>query len=202
MLDAMSLADRLFDAFMYPLEVGALRSRRRRRIPQARGRVLEIGAGTGANLPYYRWERLSELHLLDVELTEAARRAGSRGGVVLHEADVQDLPFADASFDTVVFTLVFCSVADPVRGLAEARRVLKPRGRLIFIEHVRPPGRRLARAADAANPVWHTLLGPCNINRDTVSVIAAAGFSLADVHRQGAGFLVDGVAARAATYPI
>ena len=196
--------DLVFDALMYPLEVVALRRKRRELIPAARGRVLEIGAGTGANLPFYRWDRVDELHLLDASLTNALRAAAVRAAapVVLHEADAQSLPFADAHFDTVVFTLVFCSVADPAKGLSEARRVLRADGSLIFIEHVRPRSRGLARAVDAANPAWRAINGQCNLNRETLAAIGEAGFASRGVSRWGGGFLVGGVAAPAGPGPM
>ncbi len=192
----MSFGDRVFDAAMYTLEIAALRKRRRALIPRARGRVLEIGAGTGANLPFYRWDGLQELHLLDLELPDLPRRLKGRAGapLVLHRADAQQLPFGDGAFDTVVFTLVFCSVADPHRGLAEARRVLKPGGLLLFVEHVRPLPGGLARVVDAANPLWRAINGQCNLNRDTLAAIDAAGFDLLEVRRRWWGLLVDGVA--------
>ncbi len=192
----MSAGEMLFDALMYPLEVLSLRRKRRELIPAARGRVLEIGAGTGANLPFYRWDRVYDLHLLDIGLTNALRSAAARAPVpvFLHEADALALPFPDGLFDTVVFTLVFCSVADPARGLAEARRVLKSDGALIFIEHVRPRSRGLARAVDAADPAWVAFNGQCHLNRETLAAIRGAGFAPRIVSTWGGGFLVGGVA--------
>ena len=108
--------------------------------------------------------------------------------------DVERLPFADEAFDTVVFTLVFCSVRNPVRGLAEVRRVLEPTGELVFVEHVRPDGLRLGKVVDTANPFWHGLTGDCNINRDTLGAIREAGFSVGRLRRGSHGLLIDGVA--------
>ncbi len=195
----MKYADRLFDAFMYPLEAVALNRRRRGLMRRARGTVLEIGAGTGANLPFYRWDQIERLHITDLELTESVRTFSGRGRtqVFHHEVDVQSLPFADQFFDTVVFSLVFCSVPDPVRGLAEVWRVLKPDGLLIFIEHVRPSGGTLRRIVDIANPAWNAFTRECNINRDTLPAIKSAGFAIESVRHGGRGLLVDGVARRA-----
>lgn len=192
----MRWAERLFDAFMYPLEAVSLARRRRLRIPEVSGIVLEIGAGTGANLPHYDLSKVEELHLSDLSLTrsvqDSPRTTGAR--VFYHETDVQRLPFPDDTFDTVVFTLVFCSVPDPMKGLAEVRRVLKPEGRLVFMEHVKPHTGMLRHAVDVLNPAWRSLNGECNINRDTLSAIRAAGFQLDDVHEAGRGLIVDGVA--------
>ncbi len=176
----MDWGDRIYDLLMHPLEALIFRRLRRALIPRARGRVLEIGAGTGANLPHYRWERIDEMHLLDLALSAQSLAARSRAPVRLHEADAQSLPFADGTFDTVVCTLVFCSVADQARALSEVRRVLKSDGMLIFIEHVRPGRGGLARIADAANPLWHRMIGTCNLNRDTVAAVREAGFAVRD----------------------
>ena len=194
----MKYADRLFDAFMYPLEAVALNRRRRERMRAVHGTVLEIGAGTGANLPFYPWDRVKALHLSDLSITQSIRSFHAVNGTSLHhhEADVQCLPFQDGTFDSVVFTLVFCSVPDPSRGLAEIWRVTKPGGLLVFIEHVRPAGGALRHAVEALNPAWHAFTGECNINRDTLAAIAGAGFAIESVRRGGRGLLVDGVARR------
>ncbi|MFW5683979.1 MAG: class I SAM-dependent methyltransferase [Spirochaetota bacterium] len=202
----MNYPDRLFDAFMYPLEAVSLTSRRRERIAAARGDVLELGAGTGANLEHYDPRSVRSLTLTDLDPNESlreraegfrarAREAGdpaSESVFVVH-ADASSLPFAGASFDTVVFTLVFCSVPDQPRALSEVRRVLRPDGRLIFIEHVRPPG-PVRHLVDSLNPLWHAITRECNINRETVAAIESAGFDLSEVRVSGGGFLADGIA--------
>lgn len=195
----MSIGDFLFDAFMYPLEALALRRRRRAIIPRARGAVLEVGAGTGANLPYYRWECLSGLDLVDIAPGSALRRIHAISGVPVRtrEADAQSLPFADRSFDTVVSTLVFCSVPDQARGLSEVRRVLRDGGEYVFMEHVRPDRRRPGRLMDVLNPFWLSLNGKCNLNRDTLASIRNAGFLVRHVRRSAGGILIDGTARRA-----
>lgn len=192
----MKYADRLFNAFMYPLEAVALNRRRRELMRTVRGTVLEIGAGTGANFRFYPWSRMDQLHISDLTLTESVRSLRGVNGTSVHhhEADVQHLPFDDGTFDTVVFTLVFCSVPDPELGLAEVRRVLKPDGTLVFIEHVRPERGLLRRAVEVLNPAWHAFTGECNINRDTLAAIRAAGFTVETVRYGGRGLLVDGVA--------
>ena len=187
---------------MYPLEAVTLRAKRRDRIRQAAGDVLELGAGTGSNLPYYDSHRVDSLTLTDLglserihERTDAYRRLSSshNGNLRLEVADALNLPFAASSFDAVVFTLVFCSVADQATALAEVRRVLRPAGRLLFIEHVRPVG-GAGRLVDTLNPVWHAATRECNINRDTVAAIRGAGFRVDDLCVSGSGFLVDGAA--------
>ena len=142
-------------------------------LADVRGRVLEIGAGTGLNAPHYPGGA-------EVTFTEPDPRMARRLEVV--RAAAEELPFADASFDVVVSTLVLCTVADLGRSLQEVRRVLAPGGTLRFIEHVRgPDGSRLARWQDRANPLWRRLAGGCNCNRTTLAALAAEGFEV-DAH--------------------
>ncbi len=147
---------------------------------EAVGRVLEVGVGTGANFPYYP-EGLSVV-AVDPDpfmLARARKRAGRLGrDPDLIRAAAEALPFADGSFDTVVATLVFCSVLDPDRALAEVRRVLRPGGTFRFIEHVRAGGGLLGRLQDTATPVWRRVAGGCHLNRQTVEAIKGAGFEL------------------------
>jgi len=183
---------------MYPLEAVSLNRRRRERMRSVSGVVLEIGAGTGANLQHYNFSKIEQLHLSDLTLTNSVQMPVPANGteIFYHEVDVQELPFGDATFDHVVFTLVFCSVPDPARGLAEVRRVLKPGGSLVFIEHVRPDTGLLRQAVDAVNPAWCSFNGACNLNRDTLESIRRAGFAIEDVRHGGRGLLVDGIARR------
>jgi ubiquinone/menaquinone biosynthesis C-methylase UbiE len=153
--------------------------RRRRLLAGARGAVLEIGGGTGANLTHYR----------DVDRVTIAEpdpfmrnRIGpkledTRVPVEVSAAGAEELPFPDGSFDTVVSTLVLCTVPDQESALDEVRRVLRPGGRLLFIEHVRAAG-STARWQDRLEPLWRRLLGGCHPNRDTVAAIEEAGFEI------------------------
>lgn len=145
-------------------------------------RVLELGVGTGKNFTYYPPNlSITGIDLSPRMLERAMRRAKHDNiGVHLHIADAQALPFADASFDTVVATFVFCSVPDPVRGMQEARRVLVPGGQLLLLEHVlsrRPTLRLLMRLL---NPFAVRLMG-AHINRDTVANLDRAGFTIHQV---------------------
>ncbi len=165
---------------------------------EATGMVLEIGAGTGANFPYYR--RAEKIVVIEPDpfmLRRAVKRARRLGlEIEFHQAVAEALPFPDASFDTVVATLVFCTVADPARALAEVRRVLKPGGAFRFIEHVRAEG-AAAGAQDVLTPVWEEFGAGCHLNRRTVDAIKAAGFEV-EVMREERPFpllpLVAGVA--------
>ena len=139
--------------------------------------ILEIGVGTGRNLEYYpNGARVTAIDLSPRMLERARGRVGSRR-VTLLEMDAQALEFPDDSFDVVLATFVFCSVPNPVLGLAEARRVLKPDGKLLLLEHMRPEGQLIGSLFDALNPVVRRLLGP-EINRRTILNLQAAGWKL------------------------
>ena len=136
-------------------------------LADAHGVVLEIGGGTGANLPYYR--DVERLVIAEPEpfMREKLRPklAQARVPVEISDADAQRLPFADESFDTVVSTLVFCTIPDPQAALMEIRRVLRSaEGRLLFLEHVRGEG-KVARWQDRVQPLWSWLLAGCHPNR-------------------------------------
>lgn len=164
----------------------------------AGGRVLEVGVGTGANFGHY--PEGASVVAVDPDifmLRRARRRARSLGrDAALILAAAEALPFPDQTFDTVVATLVFCSVADVSRSLAEVRRVLRPDGTFRFIEHVRAADGLLGKLQDAATPVWRRVAGNCHLNRRTVEAIEAAGFELVwlEEHRLAVMPLVAGLA--------
>jgi ubiquinone/menaquinone biosynthesis C-methylase UbiE len=140
------------------------------------GRVLDLGCGTGRNLPLFaRGVRAVGLDPCHASLLEARRRAP---GALLVRARAESLPFRDGVFDTVVSGLVFCSVADVPRGLAEVGRVLRAGGVLRMLEHVRATGRLAARLQDLTQPAWTWFTGGCHPNRDTEAAVLAAGFAI------------------------
>jgi ubiquinone/menaquinone biosynthesis C-methylase UbiE len=191
----MDIPSAFFDAFMYPLETGSLGSRRARLLPGASGTVLEVGAGTGVNLAYYPCDGLTDLYVMDLSVSTRVYRRSEDGCLnpTILEGDVQHLPFEDEFFDTVVFTLVFCSVEDPERGLAEVHRVLKSDGRIIFIEHVLPEGKPvLAGSLKAITPVWKHVSGNCHLDRDTLAAIRRAGFEVESLERFANGVMIAG----------
>jgi ubiquinone/menaquinone biosynthesis C-methylase UbiE len=167
-------------------EDAGLREMRHELLAQARGRVLELGAGTGLNLEHYP-ERIEGLTLVEPDphmtkqLREKLARSGRTAEISVIEAPGEDLPFAEASFDTVAVTLVLCTVPDPETTLAEIKRVLKPDGQLLFLEHVRSNHPGLAKWQDRLESPWRFLADGCHCNRDTVSAIDAAGFDLGEV---------------------
>jgi SAM-dependent methyltransferase len=152
-------------------------------LAEATGAVLEIGGGTGVNLPHY--DEVDSLVVTEPEpamLRRLRRKAGEQGSPAeVVRAPAEDLPFADGSFDTVTVTLVLCTVPDPEATLAEIKRVLAPDGQLLFLEHVRSRQSGLAKWQDRLEGPWKFLADGCRCNRDTVSAIGAAGFELGDV---------------------
>lgn len=165
----------IYDQGMRPLEWLVFRRLRRRMFPLVQGSVLELGVGTGVNLPLYGPEaRVIGCDASREMLTWATQRCMGGCKALIH-ADVQRLPFADGSFDVVAGSLLFCIVADPARGLAEARRVLKTDGRLVLLEHVRGCGVG-AWLTDLIHPLWHAWSRDCHLNRETVRAVVAAGF--------------------------
>lgn len=173
----------LYDRLLAGTERAGLEETRARRLAAARGRTLELGAGTGLNLAHYPPE-VTELVLTEPDphmarrLREKAATEGHGRRVEVIEAPAEELPFDDASFDTVVSTLVLCSVEQPGQALSEARRVLQPGGSLLFIEHVRSERPRLARWQDRLERPWGWFGAGCHPNRPTAQTIADAGFRI------------------------
>ena len=166
-----------YDRFLSASEEAGLADRRRELLAEATGQTLELGAGTGLNLEYYP-AAVGELVLTEPS-EHMAKRLSRRGAnsdraVEIVQAPAERLPFADASFDTVVLTLVLCTVPDPQAALAEASRVLKPGGRLLFMEHVRSEDPRIARWQDRLHRPWRFMGDGCNCNRDTLATLSAS----------------------------
>lgn len=157
-------------------------------IGQAKGLVLEVGAGNGLNFAFYDPKLIEKVEATepDSAMLDYARSRVSNAPVpvTLTQAPVEQLPFADESFDCVVCTLVFCSVSDPLRGLQEIRRVLKPGGQLLMIEHVRAEGRVTAFAQDIVTPFTRLFLGNCHWNRNTEQTVHEAGFHVIEHERR------------------
>lgn len=146
-----------------------------------RGRVLEVGCGTGLNFRHYSAEStvtaidpVPEFRALAVE-----RAAAAAAPIEVRHGDAQSLEFADGSFDAALVTLVFCSVPDAARALVELRRVVRPGGSVRFFEHVRSTRRGRAFVQNVLNPIWCRVMDGCNLNRNTVQLIERAGFHVA-----------------------
>lgn len=152
---------------------------RKKAIEQASGKVLEIGVGTGSNLPLYQEGcQVTGIDFSPAMLARANNKLHlAKVPVVLKEMDAENLRFPDDTFDTVVSTCVFCSVPDPVQGLREAQRVCKPGGKIVLLEHVRSDNPLLGWLMDILNPVFLFIIGS-NINRRTVENVKKSGISI------------------------
>jgi ubiquinone/menaquinone biosynthesis C-methylase UbiE len=165
-----------------PTEISFMDPLRRETAGQARGVVLEVGPGNGLNFSFYDPAQVEHVEAAepDTAMLRYARQRleTARVPINLVQAAAENLPFADATFDTVVATLVFCSVTDPARGLQEIRRVLKPGGTLYMVEHVRSPKPWAARIQDIITPLARRVSGNCHWNRDTARKVAEAGLHI------------------------
>lgn len=175
-----------YDCFMSPLERLGLEAWRRHLLRHVEPPVLEVGVGTGASLRWYNGgvrpvavDREAGMARRALERAQALGRPASIG-----QMDAQYLAFPDAIFSSVVTSLVFCSVSDPIHGLRQIRRVLRPGGRLYMLEHVRPDHPLLGRLVDLLNLPWHAFSQECNLNRRTAENVKAAGFTLISVEKR------------------
>ena len=174
----------IYDLLASRAERGGIGERRTRLLGELEGDIVEIGSGTGASLPHYSRAR----RVVAVEPDESmAKRLPARieeatVPVEVVSARAQELPFPDESFDAAVAAFVLCSVEDPQAVLAEARRVLRPGGKLVLLEHVRGEG-RVARWQDRLTPLHKRMAGNCHLNRDTRATVGAAGFDVGRVER-------------------
>lgn len=154
---------------------------RRKVVPRATGRVLEIGIGTGLNLAFYDQGRVEQLVGIDPapEMHALARKRSRRLGlpVELLQLSAEELPVPSGSFDTVVCTYTLCSVQAPDQALREMRRVLRPGGRLLFAEHGLAPDAPVARWQARLEPYWSRIAGGCHLTRDVPRLLEQAGFS-------------------------
>lgn len=184
-----SLFFKTWDRYVLPVVTDAFTKLADRFRPEilsaASGRVLEIGIGSGPSLPFYPQDRITEVVGLEphAELRERLNRrlktdsrlSSMRFPVVAVDGAAENIPFPDASFNAVSAQLVFCTVPDLARTLAEIRRVLKPGGKLMYIEHVRHSAPSVANFQSRLNPMWRKFSGGCHLDRDTPREIEAAG---------------------------
>jgi ubiquinone/menaquinone biosynthesis C-methylase UbiE len=181
-----------YDRGMAPLEKIWLHRLRQKLGPHASGDVLEVGVGTGANMPYYPPSIcLTAVDESPEMLGYAARRTVAQEHCArLGQVDIEHLAFASNSFDTVVASLVLCSVINQRRALAELHRVLRePNGQLLLLEHMRPLVRPLGWLADVANVPWCTIQDRCHLNRRTQGNLTESGFTIESVETKVGGFL-------------
>ena len=176
----------LYDVMEYPMEFMFFAKWRKELLASVSGKVLEVGIGTGKNLRYYP----PGIQLTGIDISSRMmRKAQMKAAEIGHSLDlmvmnVEDMSFSDFSFDFVVSTFVFCSVSRPLQGLREIKRVLKPNGFALFLEHVRSEKKFLGRVMDFFNPMVRSLIGP-NINRRTVENIEKSGLKIISMHNKG-----------------
>ena len=165
--------------------VRPIRAQRRELVPRARGRVLEVGIGTGLNLEHYDPAHVERIVGLDpgVEMHRLARRRIERSGlpVEMVALTAETIPFETCSFDTVVMTYSLCTIPDPLAALREMRRVLRPDGRLIFCEHGLAPDASVQRWQRRLTPLWSRIAGGCQLDRNVPALLAAGGFHATDL---------------------
>jgi ubiquinone/menaquinone biosynthesis C-methylase UbiE len=165
-----------YDIMETPMEFGFSKWRQSM-LDQARGQTLEVGIGTGKNIPYYPDHvKLTGIDFSEKMISVARKRYGDRGNVGLRVMDAQQMDFPDDSFDTIVTSCVFCSVPDPVQGLKEIRRVSRPGGQILMLEHVRSHKPVIGPMMDLLNPLPLNIYG-ANINRETEDNLLRAGFT-------------------------
>jgi len=183
------LSAKFYDSFMARSEEACLTSWRRELLEQLSGEVLEIGAGTGANLAFYT-DRVSRLQLSEPDKHMRRQLQDKMRGIDLPNVSVTDgnaehIEADDEAFDYVVTSLVCCSVTDLDRALHEITRVLKPGGGLVFLEHVAAAeGTSRRRWQNLVNPLWKLMMGNCHLNRETESAIIAAGLDIQQIQKE------------------
>ena len=175
-----------YDFLESPREKMFFSKLRKEMLVGVRGKVLDVGIGTGKNLSYYP----ADVELIGIDISpkmleKARRRANTLGSEVdLRVMDVENLEFADSTFDFIVVTFVFCSATDPVKGLRELARVVKDDGTILLLEHVRSENKVIGKLMDWLNPIARWLFGP-NINRQTLANVEAAGLEVVSVESKG-----------------
>ncbi|WP_280769178.1 class I SAM-dependent methyltransferase [Salipaludibacillus daqingensis] len=182
----------MYDTLMKPLERLKFRALRKGIIQKATGEVLEIGSGTGFNFPLYKnADKVIAIEPKAVMRDQSISRAKeSHVSIEVKDADAQELPFADNSFDTVVGTLVLCTIPDPDKALYEIKRVCKPNGNILFLEHVQMPHSIFAKLQNWITPLWKRMCDGCHLNRDSLSTIKKAGFTIVQVKEYNSGFII------------
>lgn len=156
-------------------------------VPRASGTVLEVGIGTGLNLPYYDPERVGRLIGLDPS-EESWVLAGERAAHLDFPVEFiglpgEEIPLEDASVDTVLITFALCTIPDPVAALRGMSRVLRPGGSLIFCEHGKAPDVSVSKWQDRVNPLWRVVFGGCNLNRDIPAILGEGGFRITELEQ-------------------
>jgi ubiquinone/menaquinone biosynthesis C-methylase UbiE len=170
-----------YDFFMNPLERGRFHQIRRHLLEKATGDVLEIGSGTGVNFPLYQVGKITAIEPSEYMITRSQRRKEEAiVPIEVIQASAEQLPFADNTFDTVVATLVYCTIPNVDRAVEEMKRVCKPEGRILMFEHVKMKQPYLARLQEMLTPFWRKICDGCCLNRDTYKIMEQHGFTVLD----------------------
>jgi ubiquinone/menaquinone biosynthesis C-methylase UbiE len=182
----------IYDRMCASQERAFLSALRTEVVGRALGTVIEVGAGTGLNFSHYGWSGIGRLQAIEpdphMRRHAEARARVAHGPIEWIDGTAECLPFEDGHADSVVMTLVLCSVTDPQQAAREIRRVLKPSGSLFFIEHVRSEEPWRARLQDLVTPVWHRIAGNCHANRASLRLLRDTGFVVQETRRvPGAG---------------
>lgn len=183
----MNLYERYLLPYVIDLACGVkpVRKQRAKIVPRARGRVLEIGIGTGRNLAFYDPHMLTELCGLDPaqQMHRLARKRMRQAGIEVRllALPAEEIPEPDASFDTVVMTYTLCSIPDPVKAVKEMKRVLKPDGRLLFCEHGLAPDVSVQKWQHRLTPLWKPIAGGCHLDRDIPDLLRAGGLRIEEL---------------------
>lgn len=186
----------VYNWVMIPQDWLGFRKQRQETIRTAKGKVLELGIGTGLNLPHYRdVEKVVGIDP-DPYMLKRAYLQIQRASVPveLNPYSTEELPFEDAYFDTVISTLVFCTIPDADKAAREVHRILKPEGTFRFLEHVRAKTPFLAKVQDKLTPAWKKLCAGCHLNRDTIGLFQRSGFEIVELHDVKYNILLRGVA--------
>lgn len=172
----------LYDTLMGPLEKKWIARVRKNIVSGLEGNILEIGAGTGANFQYYSSDKVAAVTTIEPNpyMIEQAKEKAKESAlpIIFHQGIAEDMPFQEGEFDTVVATLVLCSVHDPHKVFQEMRRVCKKGGRIILFEHVRTESASLAALQDILTPAWKKLCDGCHLNRDTGRYMKESGIDV------------------------
>ncbi|TDK60802.1 class I SAM-dependent methyltransferase [Bacillus salipaludis] len=174
-----------YDFFMSPLENKKFNGIRKELLSKARGSVLELGSGTGINFPLYtECDKVTAIEPSPYMIENSLeKKKQSVVPIELVQASAEELPFADNTFDTVVATLVFCTIPNPERAMLEMKRVSKPDGKILLFEHVKMENRVLAALQEGLTPVWKKICDGCCLDRDTLELLIAHGLDVTEVHK-------------------
>jgi len=182
-----------YDRYCLPLVLDCacglkpIRKQREKLLPMARGKVLEVGIGTGRNLAHYDAAQVDKIWGLDpaTDMHRKARRRLADTGLDIEfmPLSAETIPTDDARFDTVVLTYTLCSIPDPVAALKEMRRVMRPDGQLLFCEHGLAPDANVARWQQRLTPAWRKIAGDCHMDRDIPTLLQSGGFTVADLQQ-------------------